>query len=234
MNFSTLVRVFSPLVEVLYPPLCIACQQVVEGESPLGKLVCSACLQDLKPVSREFVQVHLLDRLEENYLDGLSVAWEFDLTLQAIIHHFKYQKMPRLARNIGRLAGAVLRDSPGQFKGDLVLPVPLHHLRQKERGYNQSLWIARGIFGEQEERVRKGILVRTRHTASQTRLNREERRKNVHQAFRVVRPEMVRGKRIILVDDVATTGATLNECARMLKKYGAICVIGVTLATPVE
>ncbi len=234
MDFAPLARVFAPLLDVFYPPLCIACQQVVEADGALGKLVCSDCLAGLKSVAPEFVQEQLLARLEECHLDALYIAWEFDPVLQAIIHHFKYQKMPRLARKIGARARDVLAERGLEMRAEAVLPVPLHQIREKERGYNQSVWVARGIFSESAGRVQKGILVRTRNTPSQTRLNREERRENVFQAFRVNRPEAVEGKRVALVDDVATTGATLNECARVLKAAGARQVVGVTLATPVE
>ena len=117
----------------------------------------------------------------------------------------------------------------------LTVPVPLHRRRLKERGFNQTLLLAKVLSSDLGTQLDYLSLIRKKYTRAQTGLKREERRKNVKDAFSVIYPEIIRDKKIILVDDVFTTGHTLNECARTLKKSGAIGVICLTLArTPVD
>jgi len=110
---------------------------------------------------------------------------------------------------------------------DLLVPVPLHPRRLRRRGFNQALLLARA-FPEAE--VRLETLARVRHTVPQVGLNPKERRENVHQAFAVPRPEEVKGKKVLLVDDLYTTGATVRECARVLRRAGASRVEVLTVA----
>jgi ComF family protein len=112
----------------------------------------------------------------------------------------------------------------------LTVPVPLHIRRLRERGFNQSLLLAKVVATDLGTQLDYLSLVRIRHTRAQTGLRKEERRKNVKDAFSVIYPEIIKGKKILLVDDVFTTGYTLNECARTLKKSGAMVVICLTLA----
>ncbi|GAB4375543.1 MAG: hypothetical protein Kow0042_21070 [Calditrichia bacterium] len=142
--------------------------------------------------------------------------------------------MIRLAQNAGILAASCLSHFTTNEPLDLIIPVPLHPVREKERGYNQSYHIARGLFSQSGLPIHQNLLRRIRHTRSQTELNREERRNNVDQAFQVVHDPEIKGKTIALIDDVVTTGATLNECARVLKLAGARRVLGFTLSTPLD
>jgi ComF family protein len=160
------------------------------------------------------------------------------------IHRLKYGGRLTLARPLGRIAcGAVSRlpdgtddrfKSPGHISSDgkiqrspssgtfdVVVPVPLHKGRLKERGFNQSLLIAREVATGLGAEVDYRSLRRIRPTRPQVDLKTDERRKNVRGAFGVIRPERVRRKRVVLVDDVFTTGATVRECAKVLKRAGA-------------
>lgn len=110
---------------------------------------------------------------------------------------------------------------------DLLIPVPLHHRRLQHRGFNQALLLARAF---PEAVVGRETLLRVRHTVPQVGLNPKERRENVHQAFAVPRPEEVKGKNVLLVDDLYTTGATVKECARVLRRAGASRVEVLTVA----
>ncbi|RWX49947.1 comF family protein, partial [Candidatus Electrothrix marina] len=109
-------------------------------------------------------------------------------------------------------------------KPDLILPIPLHIQRLRERGFNQSLLLARACFPEWRKKIRFDLLRRNRHTVPQTRLSGTARRNNLHQAFSLEKPDHVqevKGKNILLVDDVFTTGSTLHECAKVLLEAGA-------------
>ena len=121
------------------------------------------------------------------------------------------------------------------FSGcDMVIPVPLHRARERERGFNQSEVLAEGTSRAMGTALTKGILKRRKNTKDQTYLNAQQRAENVNGAFVVSQPEKVCGKGVILVDDVMTTGATLNECARMLQEAGAAQVLAATLAVVVD
>jgi len=112
-------------------------------------------------------------------------------------------------------------------QADLIMPVPLHPRRLKSRGFNQALLLAQGLTALP---LARDTLIRVRHTRPQVELSPKERRENVKGAFAVSRPERVKGKRVLLVDDLFTTGATARECARALQKAGAVQVDILTVA----
>lgn len=141
--------------------------------------------------------------------------------------------MPHMGTRVGKLCAGVLGTYFDSIPEMYFLPVPLHPIRQKERGYNQSKFISKGMVKILGGTIIENALTRDKNTVSQTTLNREERQQNVHQAFQMGRPSAISGKTIILVDDLITTGATMNECARVLKENGAKQVIGVAVASPI-
>ena len=146
------------------------------------------------------------------------------------IHQFKYAGKSHLAKSLGRLMTAFARIWVDKTNSDLMMPVPLHPKRLRERGFNQSLVLARyaaPLLGAELDFL---SLRRIRYTRPQTGLKITERRKNVRRAFEIVDRMAVKGRTILLVDDVATTGNTLNECARMLKRAGSKEVFCLTLA----
>jgi len=208
----------------------VVCQSIIQEVNEL-KLVCTSCLQKIQKVPPDFSREQILDRLNPCYLDQMEAVFQFDEIVQAIIHQIKYQKADRLGRDFAAYARQIGNNSFFQQEG-LVIPVPLFKAREKERGFNQSRCIAEGFYRESKNQICSQLLRRSRATLTQTELNREERMKNVSQAFAVENDECINGKSIILVDDVVTTGATLNECAQVLKKAGALKVSGLTLATP--
>ncbi len=232
--FRLLYDVAEGMVQLLYPPICLTCQNTIHDQTSL-KIVCRTCLQNIQTINPQFVQDQILRRLSPCYLDDVRVIFAFDKTVQAIIHQIKYRKSNRLAQNFSEYARSryPITDSPSG-EGDLVAPVPLFPLREKERGFNQSLYIARGFFPDSSHKIYRSLLTRIRRTATQTELTRQARKENVAQAFSVSGRIEIREKTVVLIDDVITTGATLNECARTLKAAGAGRVIGLTLATPVD
>ena len=147
--------------------------------------------------------------------------------LRESIHLLKYSGMRPLARPLGRRLAALLADS-GPV--DLIVPVPLHQQRQRSRGFNQSELLAAELSKCTGVPVDCSVLRRVRVTETQTGLSHRERRLNLLDAFRVARPEGVSGRRVALLDDVVTTGATANECARVLRDHGAARVYAVAFA----
>lgn len=158
---------------------------------------------------------------------GAASVFEYRDQAREMIHDFKFHDRPELARPLGELGAEVVTTL--HFEPDLVVPVPLHWIRRLRRGYNQS-----GLFGREVAR-RLGIkeysaLRRVRHGRRQAALKQAARWRNPQNAFKLRNPEMVRGKRILLVDDVFTTGATLDAATRELLRGGALCVYVLTVA----
>ena len=163
---------------------------------------------------------------------------EYEDALRSLIHLLKYKAVRPAARPLGiALAHAIrplLGDHPGDF---LVVPVPLHRRRRSSRGFNQAELIARAALRDLRDHrlvLDPKVLVRKRFTESQTGFTREERRRNLRGAFAVSHPARVRGRQIVLVDDVLTTGATADECSRILLRAGARQVLVATAARAVS
>jgi ComF family protein len=153
----------------------------------------------------------------------------YDGGLRDILQHFKYRGFRPLARPLGdRLAQALERFSDTSW--DLILPVPLHRNRERQRGFNQASLLAKRVGRLSGTRLGDKDCVRVRDTPPQAGLRAAERRKNVKGAFAVPRPERVRGLRVLLVDDVMTTGATADACARALLDAGVRRVSVLSLA----
>ena len=204
------------LVSVLLAPPCAACGASLER--PLDGPVCAPCWRSIPPVGSPF-------RVEEATI--CRAAGIYAGALSAIVHALKYQHRTSLATPLGKLAAKHCGDA---FSGaDLVVPVPLHPSRRRERGFNQAALLARALPLPCAD-----ALARIRATPSQTDLPADERRRNVKGAFALASDARLRaavpGRCIVLVDDVATTGATLGECAKVLKEAGAGEVRAVTVA----
>jgi ComF family protein len=156
-------------------------------------------------------------------------AVAYDHQLMAVMHRFKYAGKIQLAGPLGGLMHKAYMRYWDREKVDLILPVPLHNLKFRKRGFNQSYLLIRRwksicapMVGEVAGlAVNTDVLIRSKATVSQTGLGRQQRLKNIKGAFRVKIPEKVIAKKVLLVDDVYTTGATVNECARVLLKAGA-------------
>ena len=168
----------------------------------------------------------------ERSFQYVRILTPFDETIQQMIHLLKYKKKRSIGVRLGRMLAAVLRDDPQFDQVDLVLPIPLHKVRLKERGYNQSELVARALGKMLDRPVHANLLARTRNTSTQTKLNVDERRANVTGAFKVKDAERVAGRCIALVDDVLTTGATTDACTQALLDAGAQSVFVVAIARP--
>lgn len=171
--------------------------------------------------------------------DCLQGSFAFDSARSAVlysgvvrdrIHQLKFGHRLYWVPALAQLMEAVFRGDNALPPADLAVPVPLHTKRLRQRGFNQSALLAGRLGRSTGGRVRYDILARRRWTAPQTRLARQERLQNVRNAFEVRRPDLVEGRVVLLVDDVFTTGSTLNECVRTLKSAGAAAVHALTVA----
>lgn len=160
-------------------------------------------------------------------LDGIRVRAQFEGAISAAIHAFKYNRQTRLVEPLGALLCEAVRDAG--WPVDVVTAVPLHATRLRERGYNQAALLADYLARAQGWACIPAAVRRVRETASQVHLNAQERRANVAEAF-AAEPEWVQGQRVLIIDDVLTTGATLCACAEAVRAAGATRVYGATVA----
>lgn len=219
------------LFDLLLPPACSLCGAALPASSAL--LLCPACLAAIEPLASprcprcalpyptEAGTDHLCEAClrEEPAFSWVAAAGIYDGTLRQAVHRFKFQGAVGLDRPLGQMLGSVLAGQAPGWRPDLVAPVPLHRSRLGERTYNQSLLLARVLARQWRVPVAPRLLLRTRPTPPQQGLSAAERRKNLQGAFALGRP--LAGERVLLVDDVLTTGATVRECSRELRAGGA-------------
>ncbi len=227
---TTAQRVGRWLIDAVFPPRCATC----DAE---GQLWCAACQAALQPVMPPFcaqcgepnVPSELCSncRAQPLRIESIRSIAIFQGKLRQAIHRFKYNRLAGLAAPLGD--GLADYWIAHQLHADWIVPVPLHPARQRERGYNQSALLAQRLSQRTGVSAINTGLRRVRATAVQMELNAAQRKVNVAGAFQCDEAR-VRGRRIALIDDVCTTGATLEACTEALLQAGAASVIGLTLA----
>ena len=220
---STIGRGF---LDLLYPPVCVHCQSRTSAGTPL----CRRCRRRLEPVPHESLS-RLLNRLDSADLDDVTAVWFFDKRspLQAVEHALKYGNRPSYGGWLGRKLGHHLAIN-GSDDFDVVTCIPLHPQRLLTRGYNQAAVVAREVAALLDKPFDEHLIARQRATRTQTKLSREERKLNLAGAFAGTSSTSAIGQRVLLVDDVMTTGTTLATAAHTLKQAGAARVIGAATA----
>ncbi|MCF8130022.1 MAG: ComF family protein [Deltaproteobacteria bacterium] len=239
------------LAQIIYPPRCVICGDFLwrapldAGESP--NPICRNCSSDFSPIeaplcticgkpfgSNDIENHPCEDCLRKKpFFEGAYAPFIYDGSILEAVLRFKYGQKTFMADALGPLLTEFVKARFTLREPFLIMPVPLHPKRLRERGFNQSLLLAKQIALGLGGKVDFLSLVRTKHTIPQTTLSKKERRKNVQNAFLLKNPESVRERNILLVDDVTTTGNTLNECAKVLTQAGAQPVFCVTLAKAV-
>lgn len=212
-------KIFHDFLSLFFPDLCVVCREkLIKGEAH----ICTDCLL-LLPKTNYHLQPE--NRLEEFFAGRFpferAAAFAYFLkggSLQQIIHELKYNKNPEIGHFVGRLCGDNMKNSPFSKAIDFIVPVPLHPKRLKERGYNQSLKICEGISAVTGIPIDSQTLIRTVNNPSQTKNSRFDRWKNVEDIFSVTQPETFSNKHILLVDDVVTTGSTIESCVKEMIK----------------
>jgi ComF family protein len=209
------------------PFFCRACWASVK---PLAGPACPGCgLPFAADTALTYSPEHRCLSCRQNP-PAFTRAWSchaYEPPLQQAIHLFKYRGRIVLA---GALGALLRKAGPDMPEADVIMPVPLHPSRLREREYNQALLLADELNRDLRLPLVYDNLVRLRATPPQTELSRSERLANLRRCFAVQRPDKVEGRRVLLVDDVMTTGTTINECAKVLRKAGAADIYAVTLA----
>lgn len=227
--------VWKDVVHLFYPHVCTGCgSDLVQNEA----LLCYTC-NELLP--QTFFARHAGNSIEKIFWGRLALrsAWsEFyfskDSLIQHLIHELKYKNNPAVGVYLGSLMGKSMRQS-NRFDGiDLLVPLPLFAAKQKKRGYNQSEILCKGMAAVTGLPVINDVLIRKVATSTQTKKHRTERWDNVKDGFAVLQPDVFTNKHILLVDDVITTGATLEACGMHLLNIENVTLSIATLATAVK
>jgi len=241
LAFPVVRKPFDRVFSFVFPDECRLCEQPLQEISRVP--VCRTCLAKPVPLEAEYFCVQCRSPFRNRFpLDeqgrcalcrrgvrGFEAAYSFGFyedELRELIQLFKYGRVPTLAKPLGRLLALAL---PREQSFDLIVPMPLHWRKRWQRGFNQSALLAHEIGRRIHVPVRNALR-RVRNTATQAGLTNAKRRLNVSGAFRAKRAAALTGKRILLVDDVMTTGATAASGARALKRAGAREVVLLTLA----
>ena len=230
--FKGLSRLASASLDLLYPPKCVGCERE-------GRFLCAVCLDTLphlvppfclrcsQPLARgDACRRCLASPLA---IDRIVAPFLMEGAAREAVHRLKYNNLRAIAPTLGALLADFL--AARQVRGDILVPVPLHPRRERRRGYNQAALLARDVGERLGIPVVSEALVRSKDTPSQTgRSQAEDRRANVQGSFRCPSPEAVNGLDVLLLDDVCTTGSTLEACSVALREAGAASVTGVALA----
>jgi ComF family protein len=210
-------RILNDLVSLLFPDLCCGCgTDLYRGEH----LICTTCLYRL-PYTDYHLHLEnkaakqLWGRLPCNAVMAL-LYFKKGARVQRLIHQLKYKGRSDLGLKLGHMIAEKLRLAPAYAGIDVIVPVPLHKSRERTRGYNQSWHIAKGIAAVLNVPVSRDCLVRTNATSSQTKKGRYQRFENMQAVFLVKDKLVFKNKHVLLVDDVMTTGATLEACGMAL------------------
>ncbi len=218
LPLNTVVEDF---ISLFFPHYCLACSgSLVKGED----LLCTVCLTNLPKTNYHLYRENPI----RNKLTGrlpLKHGWAFlkfrkSGIVQHLLHQLKYNNHPEVGVRLGQLFGRELLQSGFDKEFDLILPVPLHSSRKRQRGYNQSSMLAEGLSAAMNIQWDESISVRVQSTVTQTHKTKVERWENVKDVFAVEGLSNLKGKRILLVDDVITTGATLEACGQHLVSCG--------------
>lgn len=232
---------FNALLDVILPPICHICHSFIPNADKLH--ICPTCRDRLPLVFSPLCSIcgipftgagddHRCGACLTHppHFDSARAHFLYEGPIRDLIHSFKYNQHTHLRSPLALLTLEGVGGFLANHKPNLIVPVPLHHSRLRHRGFNQAVLLGRIFSRQLSLSMLPDALVRTRPTEPQIMLSAAERRLNVKGAFSVKRAERIAGKRILLLDDVITTGSTMDECARELKKAGAEVVIATSIA----
>jgi len=215
---------FRGIRDLVFPPLCIICKKEYFREYIP---ICKNCIDQLTYLPENIRQKKsCADNLSELYITFL-----FDNNYKKLIHFLKYKEYRSIGHRIGELVAEKIGEKRFNSAKIVAIPIPLHPIKYRERGYNQARLIARGLSQVTGIPNRPNLLKRVKNTKSQTKLSKKERKNNMADAFQASRFDS-NSKEIILIDDVYTTGATMDSAAKALKAVGYKNITGIASAAP--
>ncbi|HTY20723.1 MAG TPA: ComF family protein [Geobacteraceae bacterium] len=233
-------------LDIIFPPRCHFCKVYIAYAGDIH--LCNKCMEACRLIASPLCNrcgIPFVTDAGEDHLCGACIdrpprftaaraAALFEGPVRELVHRLKYKGRVQLRRPLGLLAVRQLAPFAADSSADLIIPVPLHVKRLRQRGFNQAILLGEILAREWRLPLMRRNLRRTRWTEPQINLSAAERIANVRGAFSVSKPELVRDKKVLLVDDVYTTGSTVSECTKVLLRAGAEEVFIVTIARALQ
>jgi ComF family protein len=222
-------------LDLCFPKICIGCKEE-------GAFICDICKKEIKlkdfqvcfECKKNKTDASLCKKCETNkniYFDKLLIATNYEkgALIQKIIKTFKYRFIRELNLYLGELLFTTIKNNFLNFQDYILIPIPLNKKREKWRGFNQAKLLCEVISKKLELPLNSQIIKRSKYTHPQAEMNKEQRLENLKGAFEIIDKEKIINKKVILIDDIATTCSTLNEAAKVLKENGVLEVISVVV-----
>ena len=221
------------LSDLLFPPVCFGCNTRISAG-----MLCDQCIQSLEflddvcPRCGAYEQETSCRNCQENdyHFDRARSVFRFNKIIKSLIHDLKYNEMKKVASFLGEMSVNFLQKFQPFEQVDLIVPIPLHRVKKRSRGYNQSQLLSLEIAGRMNWLHKPDLIKRSRFTETQTKLGKTEREKNVREAFVLNSKHRLAGSNILIIDDVFTTGSTVNSVSALLKQNGAAKIYVLTIA----
>ncbi len=235
------MNLLKDFIDLLIPPLCCLCKRRLTNDETI---ICKDCLARIRLISPPYcercgrpvpdLEITVCNRciIEKHAFSFIRGVSPYGGVMENLIMLLKYHGKSQLSAILGKLMSLIIKREEVYRKCELIVPVPLHTTRKRERGYNQAELLGEVLSREMNLPMITDALIRTRATLSQTKLSPDARKDNVREAFAInpKRVDDIRGKVILLVDDVFTSGATLSECTNTLREAKTGEVLGVVCA----
>jgi competence protein ComFC len=235
-----MIPILNTLITYLFPVTCVLCKKDLPendyyrickecqgGIKLIDGLICRKCGIPLPDGGQHCCSCLKSKNQHFNFIRSVSI---YDGAIKDLIFKYKYFRQDYLSRYFSKLLYDLILPDKCLNSADCITAVPLHWFKKLKRGYNQSELLACSLAKLTGKTHLKNVLIRKKYTEAQVKLNKENRIKNTEGCFAVISKEEVKGKKILLIDDVCTTTATLNECSRVLVKSGAQAIYGLTIA----
>ncbi len=215
------IFLYEKTIKILYPRKCVLCNKY-------GDIICNKCLIELKEKLKKESKI---EKCNNKSFNEHIYLFKYEKEIRKIILDYKFKDKAYLSEFFEKIILKNEKICRNLKKYDIIIPVPIHKKRKRERGYNQSEIIVKNIVKnfENMEIITK-CLIKEKNTVAQSSLSKEERKQNVIQVYKIRNRQKIINKKVILFDDIYTTGSTVEECARILKENGASKVLVLTIA----
>ena len=242
-------RLWNYFLDVIFPQVCLSCKIYLQNRDGKLSLLCGKCQKQIEinncfycpKCGRRLPDAKKFCHQDVRFILAAATSYQNKVSRE-LIHILKYEKIKTALQPLTEITGLyinkVFRNPYLNIKNFIIIPIPLHPAKERERGFNQASLIAQAVLQSLEAqsevglpRIETGNLARVKNTKSQTKTkNYEERKENITGCFKIKNPEVITGKNVLLVDDIFTSGATMREAVRILKLSGAKKIIGFVIA----